>query len=251
MNNLTAALLALPAVLAVAPAARAQLAAPDPRLAASIAAVQQPYTDTFVGISQLYNGPEYVDYKRWYYAHTGHQFFLSADKQSGSVHYNNYLFPNVQLTYDVVRDQLVLPQPTSPLTLSLINERVRGFTIGGHRFVRLVADSAAAKVIRTGYYEVLVDSSRAQVLAKRAKRMQEQIKERNVVVKFIGTDKLFIRKGGAYYAAGKKAAVLRVFADRGKEMQRFAQERQLSFKKDQLEATVVLLARYYNGLPLQ
>ena len=223
---------------------------PDGLVSVATEAAQKRYNDSFVGHPQLYNGPEYVDYTQRFHARTGHQFFLTPEKQPGSVYYNDHYFPNLRLAYDVVRDQVVLPQPTSPLTLRLINEQVRAFSLAGHRFIRLVADSSGGGVIRTGYYEVLVDN-RVQVLAKRAKRMQEHVNQNFVDVEFTPTDKLFIKKAGVYYPISRKGAVVRLFADRSKEVQQFLQEQKLNFNGAQFDASVAQLALYYGSLPPQ
>jgi len=225
--------------------ARAQ--ADNPALASARQHLQQQYAEAFPGLPQLYSGPEYADYTRRYHARIGHQFYGAPEPQAGSVDYNGYHYTNLRLAYDVVRDQLLLPQPSSPLLLQLVDERVNGFRLGDHRFVRLVADSASADVLTTGYYEVLVDSA-CQVLARRSKRMQQKIVDGSIDVKFTPADKLLVKKGGRYYAVTKKSAALRLFADRSKEMQQYAQAQRLSFKKDRLEASVVQLARYYNRL---
>ncbi|WP_035565047.1 hypothetical protein [Hymenobacter sp. IS2118] len=219
----------------------------DARLLAAVTAAQQQYTAAFVGPPQLYNGPEYVDYAKRYHAQIGHQFFSVPEKQPGSIDYNNHVFSNLRLNYDVVLDQVVLQHPTSPLTLRLINEQLRGFTINDRRFLRLVADSASKAVIRTGYYEVLADGE-MQLLAKRAKRQQEQIIDRKVDVEFLNIDKLFIKKAGVYYPVGSKASVVRLLADRSKEIQQYLQAHKLNFSKKQREAAAVELVRYYNGL---
>jgi hypothetical protein len=237
-------------VLALGAPARGQGTAADAELAASVEALQQQYARTFVGHPQLINGPEYGDYTLQYHQRLGHQFFLAPAMQPGTVHYNGHYFNNLRLSYDVVFDQVVLRQPTSPLTLRLINEKVRSFSIGDHRFVRLIADSSAGDVIRTGYYEVLAEG-RAQVLAKRAKRMAPQVTGRFIDVEFTPVDRLLLQKGGTYYAIGKKGAVLRLLADRSKEVQRYVQDQKLRFNKRRFEASVVQLARYYNSLPPQ
>ena len=219
-----------------------------PALAAAVAAAQQQYTVSFAGNPHLYNGPEYVDYAKRYQSRTGHQFFLWPDKQLGSVYYNGQAFKNVQLAYDVVLDQVVLPHPTSPLLLRLINEKVDRFDINEHHFRRLVADSASSQIMRTGFYEVLVDSS-VQVLAKRAKRLQEHVVQPTVAVEFTTTDRLFIKKAGTYYAIKRKANAMRLFSDKNKEMQKFVQQNKLTLNRLPLEASVVQLARYYCSLP--
>jgi len=124
---------------------------------------------------------------------------------------------------------------------------VGSFAIGGHRFVRLVADSAMGNAIRTGFYEVLLDGP-VQVLAKRAKRLQEHIVNPNVDVQFTGTDRLFLRKDGICYPINRKSAALRVFSARSKEMQSYLKANKLSFKNDQFESSIALLASYYSQL---
>jgi hypothetical protein len=227
--------------------AAGQAAAPDAALVSAVAAAEQQYAAAFALPSQLYNGPEYIDYAKPYHARTGHQFFGEPTRLPGEVLYNGHYFPNLLLAYDVVRDQVVLSPPRSPLSLRLVNENVRAFSLNDHHFVRLVADSANRRVIRTGYYEVLLDTS-VQVLARRSKRMQEQIAQRSIDVEFVTQDELFIKKAGSYYPIGRKSAALRVFADRGKEMQAYVKTEKLSFKKAHIEDSVAQLASYYSSL---
>jgi hypothetical protein len=239
---------ALLCALAFSQPAYSQSAVFDADLATSVAAAQKLYSASFPVHSQLYSGPEYLDYTKQYYASTGHQFFALPTRQPGSVYYNDHYFTGLQLAYDEVLDQVVLGMPNSPLTLRLINDNVRYFTLDGHRFVRVVADSATGNTIRTGYYEVLLDST-VQVLAKRVKRMQKRIEQRNINVQFTATDKLFIKKNGRYYPVSSKSAVTRVLADHSQEIQKYAREHKLKFSKAEREAAIVELAAYYCRLP--
>lgn len=241
---------ALVGLLALGLPALGQSPAPDALTAAAVTAAQKQYNDSYVGHPLLFNGPEYIDYSKRYHASIGHQFFQVPERRPGSVYYNDHYFQNLRLTYDVVLDQVVLPQPTSPLTLRLINEQVRYFVIDGHRFIRLVDDSIAGGTIRTGYYEVLVDN-RVQVLAKRAKRLQEQINQRAIDAEFVQTDRFFVKKDDVYHPISSKGSVVRLFEDRSKEVQHFLQTHKLSFGKAQFEASVVELALYYCSLPPQ
>jgi hypothetical protein len=239
--------LALPGVLAFGAPALGQPATPI-ALAPAMAAARHQYAASFGTHPELYNGPEYLDYSRRYHTVKGHQFFLSTAPQPGAVAYNGHDFQNISLAYDVVLDHVVLSPPQSPLTLRLLDEKVRGFTISGHRFVRLAADSATRSIIRTGYYEELLGGP-VQVLARRMKTQQEHISQAHVDVEFTAVDKLFVRKAGQYYAVSSKSSVLRLMADRGKEVQKYAQEHKLRFNKAQREASVLALATYYASLP--
>lgn len=223
------------------------LARPAPAQALASTAIQH-YNASFIAHPQLINGPEYVDYARPYYARTGHQWLISPDLQPGGVYYNNQYFGDLTLNYDVVYDQVVLAHPTSSLKLRLVNENVRFFSINGRRFVRLLADSTDANVMRTGYHEVLVDGP-VQVLARRAKRQQQLIQAGHKNIVFYGADRLFIQKAGSYHLVKRKGAVLRLFADRQAEVQRFVREQKLKFNKLRFEADVVQVARFYQQLP--
>jgi hypothetical protein len=228
--------------------ARAQVQPDNSRLvAASMAVLEKQYAQAFITHPQLYNGPEYVDYAKRYHARIGHQYFLTDEQQPGSVYYNNHYFPNLLLSYDVVFDQLLIQHATSPFMLRFVDKDMRSFTINEHYFIRIEADSTAPTAFRTGYYEVLVDST-VQLLAKRAKRRQERINQRQVDIEFTLTDRLFIKKDGIYYPIKSKSSVTRLFADHSKDVQQYIKDNKLKFRKAQREADIVQLTRYYAGL---
>ena len=239
-------LLAVAVLLAGRPA-RAQAPGPEARLPAA-EALRRDYATASVNYPYLYNGPEYADYTRKYHIRTGHQFYLLPDVLPGAANYNDREFANVRLQYDLVRDQVVLSQPGNPLKLRFIDEKVRTFSVDGHRFVRLVADSSSADVIRTGYYELLADGP-VRVLAKRTKTMYEHLNKPYVDVSFTETNRLYMHKAGRYYAVRGKGAALRLFADRSKELQQYLKEHRLRFGKAARESSVTELTRYYNALP--
>ncbi|UOG75329.1 hypothetical protein MTX78_01725 [Hymenobacter tibetensis] len=230
--------------------ASAQVSSNNSSVAPSVAVVQQQYDAFFTAHPQLYTGPEYVDYAKRFQTVIGHQFFLSPEEHRGNVYYNNHQFKDIALAYDIALDQVVLKHPTTPLYLSLLNENVRHFTLDNHRFIRLVADSSTSKVLRTGYYEVLVDSS-VQLLAKRIKIRQERANQGKIEIEFFPGDKLFVRKGAVYHPVGSKKSLTRLFADRGKEVQKYIQANKLKFKKDRREAAIVRVTRYYTSLAAQ
>ncbi|HEX8348729.1 MAG TPA: hypothetical protein VF598_02090 [Hymenobacter sp.] len=231
--------------------ALSQTAAAEAQLASAVDLVRKQYKNSFIAHPQLFNGPEYRDYAQRYQKCVGHQFFLSSDKQSGSVYYNDYHFTDVKLLYDVVLDQIVLQHATSPLYFKLINDNVQNFFVGKHYFTRLIADSSATGLTRTGFYEVLVDNSVVQLLARREKQMQEKLEQQTITLEFLTADKLFIKKAGVYYPANKKRSVTRLFADRSKEVQKYIQDNKLKFKKDRRETDIVQLTRYYGSLAPQ
>ena len=245
MKQTSTFLLFLTATLLAGRTARAQAPGLEARLPA-VEALRQEYATASVNYPYLYNGPEYADYTRKYHIRTGHQFYLLPDALPGAANYNDREFANVRLQYDIVRDQVVLSQPGNPLRLRFLDEKVRTFSVDGHRFVRLVADSA--NVIRTGYYELLADGP-VQVLAKRTKTMYEHLNKPYVDVSFVETNRLYMQKAGRYYAVRGKGTALHLFADRSKELQQYLKAHRLRFSQATRENSVAELTRFYNALP--
>ena len=237
-----------PAVLAQSPRDTPGNEASGSYAAEAPTAVLQLYHVAAPVSSQLYNGPEYVNYALRYVERKGHQFFLTPETLPGSVTYNQHQFNNLPLRYDTVLDQVVIGQPTSPLLIRLVSEKLPRFTIDGHPFMRIVADSTTGSALSTGYYEVLHEG-RVRVLARRSKRMQERIAGRIVTAEFIPTEKLYARKDGQYRQLNSKSAVLALFADRQAEVQAYMRENNLKLRKAQFENVVVLLANFYDQLP--
>ena len=246
MKQTSTFLLLVLAALLIARPAHAQVPGPEARLPAAAQALRQQYAAASVNYPYLYNGPEYADYTRKYHTRAGHQYYLSPDVLDGAVNYNNRKFASVRLQYDIVRDQVVLSQPGNPLKLRFLDEKVRTFSVDGHRFVRLVADSAG--VIGTGYYELLADGA-AQMLAKRSKTMYEHLNKPYVDVSFTEASRLYLYKAGRYHMVRSKGTAMRLFADHSKEMQTYLKEHRLRFNQASRENSLAELTRYYNELP--
>ncbi|MDU0370796.1 hypothetical protein ACFPAF_10355 [Hymenobacter endophyticus] len=228
-------------------AAFSQSASSTVELKPDTAALQQQYNIIFTNSAQLYNGPEYADYSLRFNARIGHQFYMWPDKQPGTIVYNKQYYSGLLLAYDIVVDQVVLSFPNSPFRLRAVNEKVDEFTINNHHFIRVVADSTTDKNLSTGYYELLTPGS-AQVLAKRSKHMQKQIRQNKVEAEFSSKDKFFLKHDGRYYAADSKASILRAFPSHSKEMQMYIQSKKLKFNKKTIEYSLITATNYYNEL---
>jgi hypothetical protein len=133
-----------------------------------------------------------------------------------------------------------------PLRIRLVAEKVRYFTLLGHTFVRIVADSTRQGGMRTGFYDQLYDG-RVQVLVKRVKLVHEQISSGQVDRDFYERNRYFLRKNGQFYSVNGKGSVLSVFDDRKRELQKFLREQKIRYKRDP-ESAMVQLARHYDAL---
>ncbi|WP_205503328.1 hypothetical protein [Rufibacter psychrotolerans] len=213
---------------------------------------QQPSTPYPVSLYQqatqpeahLFNGPEYVDYRRLY--REGHQFFLQDQKATGAVHYDGDWYQEVPLLYDVVTDEVVLVK-NGVLLQKLVSEKLTAFLLQGHHFVRHVApDTAAAATLPTGFYDLLHDGP-TQLLVKRKKLKEHVVEDNREVEKYKPDDKFYIQKDNRYHQVKTGKSVYRVFQDKKKELKKHARSQKLKFRR-QREQAILALVIHYNSL---
>ncbi|NML66086.1 hypothetical protein HHL22_12805 [Hymenobacter sp. RP-2-7] len=228
------------------PAAAQVLAAADSAtVAASVAAATRTYTSALGLETVLYDGAEYVDYK--VPGTRGHQFFGGPEAQTGSVVYRGGTFANLPLRYDLVRDQPVLLYPGQAVAIMLVPEKVASFTLGGHRFVRVVGDSLAAGSLPTGFYELLADGP-VRLLVRHSKRVFQAIISQALTLEYRQTDALYLRTATATAEVANLKQLLALLPDHQAEVQRYARQQQLSFAPAGRVESAERLLRYYYTL---
>lgn len=201
----------------------------------------QRYNTAIGAESRLYNGPEYVDYVRP--GTQGHRFFASSEAQPASISYAGHTYAGVPLRYDLVRGQLVLPAPGGGLTMRLLNEQVTSFSLSGHTFIRLVADSSRSSPIRTGFYDLLVEGP-VRLLASHHKTLQRRAGEAGVESEITAYDEYFLYKDQQYYPLAKAAEVFRLFPKNKVALRQFSKDNNLNFNAEGREQALSALVRY-------
>lgn len=235
------------AVAGVCPTqAQTRAATDSAAVAASVAAATQYYTRDVRPESVLFNGPEYVNHIQP--GNIGHQFFLSAEPQQGSVMYHDGHFQAVPLSYDLTLDHLVLTYPSQAVTITLVPEEVQAFSLGSHQFVRITSDSATASTLPTGFYEVLLPGQ-VSLLARHTKRLLQTTVQLNLRQEFKPGDQLFVRTPRAVAEVTNLKSLLAVLPAHQADVQRYARQQRLSFGTAQREASALSALRYYATLP--
>ncbi|MFD2722074.1 hypothetical protein ACFST9_25370 [Hymenobacter monticola] len=224
--------------------ARAQTnALPDSaRASASLpAALYRHYAADMGFETRLYNGPEHANYLAGNIR--GHQYFGAADSQTGSVYYSGVLYPEVELRYDLMRDQVVIKAPADDYYLQLVSESLARFTIGTHAFTRVVVAADEEAPLRTGFYEVLADG-RARLLAARRKSVQHRSTGTSMQDEVEEQVSYFISKDGHYYKASSANSVLKLFPEQKAALRKFLKAQQLDFSTEGRERALTELVRY-------
>lgn len=176
-----------------------------------------------------------------------HQYFLSDQFLPGEVVANGTRYPDASLLYDIVHDKLIVKHYSNILKVEQISEKVESFTMQGHEFERIIADSVSQETITTGFYEVLHKGKPLAVYARRTKSPEEQIKDMQVILIFNEKNRLFVKKDNTWYAVSDRKDALKVMSDKKKEMEDFLKKNKIKFRK-QPEAALSQMAAYYDSL---
>ena len=199
----------------------------------------------------LYNGPANTGYN---HLSIGNPYFQADLVQPGSVFYDGIIYRQVQMLYDLVQDNVVIvrysndslsPEYRNSLRMDLIRDRVGWFTIAGHDFIRLHADSSSIKM-KDGFYDRVYDGN-IKVLIKRTKKYIEEVKGLELERRYDVADYYYILKDGRYHNIKTKKSILQLLKVKKKELSSFARKNKLKFKKNR-EGYITGLSRYYDQL---
>ncbi len=193
----------------------------------------------------LYNGIQYRPYDQT--LKEGHPYFEYPIPVEGSVVYNNMLYEHLALQFDIVIEKLILTEPTHSYTIQLNNDRLAGFTLQNHHFIRLNGDSLEDAGLKAGFYELLYDG-KTKLYKKQVKNIQEKLTTE--VEKYISeaTD-YYVYKNGKYYAANQKSSLLKVLADHKKEVSQFIRKNKIKIRKNQDSSLAQVLGFYDQVTP--
>jgi hypothetical protein len=213
---------------------------------AAVATASQQYERAVQPESDLYNGPEYVDYTQS--GTIGHQFFQQAEAQTGTITYSGATYQHVPLSYDLALDKVVLTYPNQAATVALVSEKVSDFWLGSHQFVRLAADSTTKGELPTGFYEVLL-AGPVSLLARHTKKINQTLVQQNLRLEFRQTDKLFAKTANASSEITSLKSLLALLPAHKTDAQQYVRLHKLSFGAAERQESALSLLRYYYTLP--
>ncbi|WP_187264305.1 hypothetical protein [Pontibacter beigongshangensis] len=209
---------------------------------AATAQAVQAYRNSIGRHAHLYTGKEYFDYRK--YLREGHQFWETDEFRKGAVQYEGIWYEQVPMLYDIVKDELLIQLENRAFKQMLISQKVTEFGWEGQTFQRFQGDSLTS--FRTGFYEVLFQQQ-VQVLAKRAKIIEDVPEDNLIKMVFTNADRFYILRDQTYHPITTRRSLYAVFKDRKKELQKYYRAQDLNFRKDK-EKTIVALAAQYGRL---
>src|SRR4029079_14150917 len=120
------------------------------------------YSKTLEENTHLYNGMEYIEDHPGV---IGSPFWKATSLQTGSIYYDDVLYPNIPLAYDIVKDEVVI-RNEQQLSIKLVPEKIGYFFLFNQLFIHIASDSIANPGFQSGLYNV-INKGPVTVLAKR------------------------------------------------------------------------------------
>jgi hypothetical protein len=196
------------------------------------------------GNSRLYNGIEYIDpYQRKLL--DGDPYFFSDDWVDGDVFYDDQLYKNVALRYNIFSDKVVIEHSQIHTSIELIEEKIKYFIINEHLFIRLTPQEISGP-LKEGFYNLLY-AGESKVYVKRYKDIKEIIDQKSKTTQFLDRKKTYLFKDGQYLSISGKKSLINALVDKKNDVKRFISENRINYKKNP-EPALVSIAKFYDSL---
>jgi hypothetical protein len=186
------------------------------------------YTSSPTADFRLYNGPLYLGYD---HHAQGHPFFRSDSLMPGSADYDGIRYPALDLSYDLVKDVVIIPDKNHSSWLQLLTEKLAAFSVGPDRFIYLSPDSAATNPPSPGYYQLLYNG-KARALAKHWKTVLNNGKAEENLSIFRQYDSWYLEMNDHFLPIHSQSSLLKAFGAGDKGLRNILHSKNISFKND-------------------
>lgn len=191
--------------------------------------------------SFLYTGEEYLPHRLGI---KGSPFFSGDQMELSEVHYNGIRYTKIPLLYDLVRQKIVLNRYNENARMSLLNEKIKYFSIAGHYFIN-TALFVNGEILPESFFEV-VHSGKIKIRAARIKRVEITMNT-EIPPTFIKRDIFYLRNGDQYYEVNDKKSLINSLSDKKEKVKEFVRKNKFRFKNN-LETDLLETAKFYESL---
>jgi hypothetical protein len=180
-----------------------------------------------------------------YYMVDGDQFLFSADFLPGSVTLNGKTFNNVNLRYDIFKDEILTPFRPGGI-LQLNKEMVDSFSFSilnkVYRFTRLPEDT----INNLKGYAHVIYKGKTSLYIKYSKKI-DRSKTGGENEKFYQITKIYFMKDNSTYLISNKKDLLKPMSEFKDPISNFIKKNRLSFSKQDPESFIPVI-RYFDTI---
>lgn len=200
------------------------------------------YRETMASQSPIVNGRQYKPYS-FTFIKEGHPFFETNQFVPATVYYEDQVYDSVKILYDEHLDMVIMDVG---VRVELISEWLPQFSISGHQFFRIPADTVH-QAISEGYYERLYDGG-IQLYKKEFKEFKEVLSvTEGYQAEIIEKYSYFIKKEERFYRVKNKDGLLDILKEKRNEVEKYLKANRLNFRRDK-QNTITKAVIYYDQL---
>ena len=150
-------------------------------------------------------------------------YYITDKYTKGDVRYDNQTYYDVNLKYDVFKDELILnPYGESEhIGIILIQDKIESFSINGKNFVKINKNQSSLTDFITGYYEVNPIGENFIFYIKHLKNMQKRINDEGLYYNFTEENQFFIEYKTLFYKINRKSDIFKIFPEYKKQINEF------------------------------
>ena len=203
------------------------------------------YNKTRHDFNVLYNGPFHYAYP---VIKQGSPYFSGEAWQKGSVTYEDIIYDNVLMKYDLVKDQLiVMVQEKGHLPLELFSPRIKEFSYKDLKFIYIPRNSPLS--LKAGFYHQL-SKGKITALCKTENTMEQIIVDDKVEWKVNQRKKYFIIDNNHSRTINRQRDLMEAVKNHRQQISNYLKERKLKFKKNK-EQVITAATDLYSKLEKQ
>lgn len=190
--------------------------------------------------ARLYNGWLHLGYSNKI---EGFAYYPENTWQKGTVVYDGITFNDVNMMYDVYKDELII-QHFHRLMQTLHGEKVKEFTFGDLHFIRIQKDSLRNVTLNTGFYQELY-KGKLHLLAKRQKLFEEIVTDK-LEQKFVLKNFYYLNRNNTWYAVKSYKDLAAVLKEKSKEIRQHLKKNKVKYRRNR-EKALIMAVQYFDA----
>ncbi len=220
----------------------------DTDIKIALSNASQLYSKTLGKNNHLNNGREYNYH---YIGVEGNPFFGGNEWNKGSVYYDNHLYEDINMKFDVHNNVLIIVYYDNKgffVNLQLVTDKIERFSWPGHFFINIEADTLKNPGLSAGFYDLLYDG-KIDVLANYTKTIQKNYNSTQYFQIFSKKEFFYIRNAENVFKVARKRSILKALPNKERELKAYIKKHKLKFKDENLRGIQIAgVAAYYDSI---
>lgn len=206
------------------------------------AAAKSTYDDLMRDQLGVFNGIEYVNYDKGI---SGDPFFPEDYYAKGTIEFNNMVYNDIPLKYDVVENKVLVEYFNhlgNRRGLVLENDKIDFFEFDGHHFVKIDANNPLGS-LKEGFYDILLNEE-IKIYASRKKTIDKKMKDGQMRIRFLTLDQYFVQLADDIHKVMGKSALLKLYGDHKKELKKYIKINRIDLRRNFEESLISVTSHY-------